>query len=151
MRAIRSLAPVEEAAPDKRASRGTAKWSIAQRLLFTFGLLIAASGFWFSGNLQMSRLQLDTEEVEWDDRLDVDLELLETMNLEGAWETWTRVRDTDIGPYSPPTFVHARNASKVWGNIALWTALAGFAGLVMIGIAIALPKQRVFENDAPLK
>lgn len=142
MRAIRQLEPAHETAPAKRRPLSTAKWSISQRLLFTFGLAVAAIGFWFAGSLQFTRSRLDTQEVKWDTQLDTDLQKLETMNLEGAWETWIRVRDKDIGPYKPPPFMVARAFSERWRPIVLWTGGAGIIGLIMMGVAFVLPREK---------
>jgi len=138
MRAIRQLPPLREAtAPPRRPTSG---WSTAQRLVFALGLAVAVPSFLLAGYFQWGRTYLNTEEIPWDQRLETDLDMLENMNLEEAWENWKKVRDTDIGPYRPPHFIRARMISQWWKDIVLVSLGVGGAGVLLMGIAFLLPR-----------
>ncbi len=139
MRAIRQLDPLRELTPARTQS--ARQWSTTQRLCFSIGMAVAALGFAVGAFYEWGRANLDTEEVAWDTRLETDMELLDQMNLEAAWENWKKVRSSDIGPYHPPRFIKSRVISDFWKKYVIVGFGIGLGGLVLMGIAFVLPRQ----------
>ncbi len=146
MRMIRQLEPASEEGADRATKSGN--WSILHRLLFAAGLAVATAGFLVAGFYQWSRVNLDTKEIAWDINLDTDLEVLENMDLELAWENWLQVRDSGIGPYQPPFYIQSRFLSGYWKKFALGGVGVGVAGIALMGIAVLLSRK---PAESPVK
>jgi hypothetical protein len=139
MRDLRNLPPAPEQTGRPRAQASS--WTLAQRLLFAAGLAIAVYGLARAAYFEFGRANLDTREVaDWDANLDTDLALLENMNLEEAWDLWLAVRDSDIGPFSPPQYVQARMLADFLKSVVFVSAVIGLFGLSLMGIAVILPR-----------
>jgi hypothetical protein len=150
MREIRQLPPLHDEAktsPPRRLATGN--WSVAQRLVFSFGLAVCVLGFGIALYFQSARRSLPTQEEKWDTQLDTHLEMLENMDLEDAWGSWLEVREGGIGQFAPPRYVQARIISDWWKDVVFVGLGIGVVGLVLIGIAFVLPRQRPRTGKPP--
>jgi hypothetical protein len=135
MRLVRQLTPAARDAAGAR--RAAPSWPRAQRMLFAAGLALLVGGAATAGYYQWVRMQLQTEEVPWDD-VQGACATIERMNISDAWEVWTVMRDVDIGPYAPPIFVHHRRiAVELLRYVIMGSAAAG-VGLVLMLLAVAV-------------
>lgn len=150
MRLIRQLQPVEAEAPEVRPVRAT-RWSVASRVLFVWGLAISALGLSLAAYYQWGRSSLHTQEEAWDRTLDSDVDRLSNMDLDEAWRNWELVRDSGIGPYSPPRYIVSRIVASVWKKYVLTGLGIALAGFVVIIVAALLPRQRVPALGKPAR
>jgi hypothetical protein len=139
MRAIQQLPRLQDATGPAHRSR----WSFLRGCVFSLGLALTVGGFAWTSYIQLWRSNLDTEEVAWDGRLETDIETLQGLSLEEAWDTWLTVRDSGIGPYQPPHYIRARYVSEYWWeNLIVPGIVVGAVGLVLLGFAVFWPRQR---------
>ncbi len=146
MRLVRQLPPADRVAAVPR--RPARLWPRAQRILFAAGLAVLFVGTATAAYYQWIRMQLQTEEFVWDD-LEGACATIAQMNIDEAWELWTIMRDTDIGPYIPPIFVeHRRFAAELLRYVLGGSAAAG-VGLVLMLLAVLLRPAAVTTRARP--
>lgn len=141
MRLIRQLPAAPVTAPQKERLRDRS-WSLMRRLLFAAGLVLVVGGLGTAAYFQFWRTRLITAESRWDN-FEAELQNIDQMNIEQAWDLWMVIRTEAIGPYDPPGFVRGRYYFAYWFKIvigALSAAVVG--GFLMACAAVVGPRAK---------
>lgn len=134
MRLIRNL-PVADSVVPAAKPRGTRPWPIGLSLVFALGMLALVGGLGVATYYQLGRVNLHTDEVEWD-TLDKAHAKIDKFTIVEAWEAWTILRNDTIGPYNPPFFVVHRMASEAWLANVKYSLMVAATGLALALIAV---------------
>ena len=138
MRLIRLLPRAPRTEPARAARRS---WPLMYGLLFAAGLTTTVAGLAVAGYYQWGRSRLHTEETRWDDITAAE-RMIDKMPVDVAWEEWIQVRDFGLGVQQPPEFMIHRHVSRIWRKFVLGGLGVAGLGLLLIGLAIVLPRPR---------